>query len=134
MIYQKIKTESGFVALMSAIILSVVLLLVTTTLSFSGFSSRLNILNSEYKERSYSLAEACVDVAILKLATSPTYSGGPPDVDVGTDKCVIEVFNPSSDPIIVKTKGTFQNTVTNLKITVGKTSLAVISWEELPNF
>ncbi|OHA97913.1 MAG: hypothetical protein A3E02_02435 [Candidatus Zambryskibacteria bacterium RIFCSPHIGHO2_12_FULL_38_34] len=134
MIYQKIKTESGFVALMSAIILSVILLLVTTSLSFSGFSSRLDILNSEYKERSSSLAEACVDAAILKLAASPTYSGGPPDVDVGTDKCTIEVFNPSSDPIIIKTKGTFQNAVTNLRITIDKTSLAILSWEELPNF
>jgi len=122
-------------ALMSVIIISVILLLIASTLSFTGFSGRLNILDSEYKERSLALAEACLDMVLLKLAIDPTYSGGPPDVNVGTNKCSILNFdNPNLfDPTIIeiKTKATFQKAVTNLRIKVLKVDLSFVSFEEI---
>ena len=61
------KRNKGFVALMSAIIISVILLLIITNLSLTAFYSRSDVLDSELKDRSSALAEACVDTAILKL-------------------------------------------------------------------
>ena len=62
------KTNSGFIALFSVIIISFVLLIVAVTLNFTGFSGRFNILDSESKERSNALAEACIDSGRLAIA------------------------------------------------------------------
>lgn len=121
-------------ALMSVIIISVILLLIASTLSMTGFSGRLNILDSEYKERSLGLAEGCIDVALLKLAITPTYSVISPglDINVGTDKCTIQKVDSVPDPIIIETRATFQNAVTNIEAKVLKSDLSLVSWQEIP--
>jgi len=133
-----VTSNGGFAALMAAIIISVILLLLVTTLSLTGFSGRLNILDSEYKERSSALAEACVDTALLKLAANPSFGGGPLDVDVsGSNRCTYVVYNPSVDnpnAITIETTADFQHAVTNLRVKVQKSDLSVNSWEEVPTF
>jgi len=124
----------GFMALMSVIIISVILLLIASTLSFSGFSGRLNILDSEYKERSLALADACLDTAILRLATNPAYVGGPPDVSVGSDKCTIRPIISDLTSFTIETKASYQKSITNLKVKISKLDLSIITWQEVPNF
>lgn len=89
------KNNKGFIALFSVILISFVLLLVTTTLSFAGFSGRFNILESEYKKRSRELAEACLATARLKLAENNFYSGNG-IVSVGSDTCHYQTTGDSS--------------------------------------
>ena len=125
------KRNSGFVALISAIIISVILLLIATNLSLTGFYDRSNILDGELKERSSALAEACADTAILKLANNPGYTGNEIITVSGSDTCNIQTINPNTDPIIIGTKAIFQNATTNLNIKVNKTDLSVVSWEEI---
>src|SRR3989344_2331312 len=59
--------SGGFIALISAVIISLVLMVVVFSVSTLAFFSRFNQLDSEYKEKSSALAESCVDLAILKL-------------------------------------------------------------------
>ena len=121
-------TAEGFIALISAIIISAILLLVATTGSLSGFYSRFNILDAELKERSVALAEACADHALLRLANDITYTGNE-TVVVGAQSCTIGTVSGSSQKTF-KTQGIFKNFYTNLQITVDVTTLAVISWQE----
>ena len=125
------KNQNGFIALISAIIISVILLLVVTTTSLTSFYGRSNILESEFKERSLSIAEACVDQAFLAIANDSSY-GGNQDVTIGSDHCHIGGLT-GSDPRIFKTQGVFQNSYTNLQIAVHPDTLGVVSWEETPN-
>lgn len=127
------KVNSGFIALMSSIIISVILLLIATTFSFTGFSSRFNILDLEMKERSSALAEACVDTALLKLANNPNYPGGETITVSGSDTCTINTIDSIIDPIIIDTKAVFQQANTNLHIKVKKSDISVVSWEEMSN-
>lgn len=135
MIKHKLKNNNGFMALMSAIIISAVLLLIVTSLSFTGFYTRSNILDSELKEKSSALAEACVDTALLKLANDPLYA--PPSggeyikVDeVSNEACTIKSISGS----IIKTKANYNNKYfTNLEVRFNGGDLSVISWEETPN-
>jgi hypothetical protein len=136
MIKHKIKKNTGFIALMSAIIISAILLLITINLSKNSFSGRLNILDSEYKERSVALAEACVDTALLKLANNSAYTGNQTITVSGGDTCIIKNINPTTDPIVIDTKAFFppvasQKATTNLHVRVNKVDLAVLSWEEI---
>lgn len=132
-INQFLNLNNGYIALVSSIIISILLLVVTFTVSSNNFSGRFNVLNAEFKERSLALAEACVDTALLKLVQNPSYSGNE-NIPVGNDQCsILQIETPSGQKII-KTKAIFQNSFTNLKITAQASDLSVISWEEVPKF
>lgn len=126
-------TCAGFIALMSAIIVSAVILVVTVTLSYSSFFTRYNLLDSEFKERSGALAEGCVDAALLKLAGDPSYSGNE-TANIGSETCQIRLILISGTNKIIETRASFQNAFTNLRVTVDQNTLAVISWIEIPHF
>ncbi len=121
----------GFVALITAIVLSLILITVAVALNRIGFLTRSETLDSEYKNRSSALAEACADIALLKLANNPSYSGNE-SIPVGSDNCLILTFNPAPDPIIFETKATFQEATTHLRIKIAKSDLSVVSWDEIP--
>lgn len=131
MTHLEIKFNSGFVALISAIIISVILLLIVVDVGLIGFYGRSNILEFELKERSFTLAESCVDGALLKLANNSNYTGGEVIMISSVDTCVINIFNPVADPVVITTQAIFQNATTHLKIKVHKSDLSSISFEEI---
>ncbi len=82
---------------MSVIIISLVLLGSTAVLSMDNYFSRSNVLDTEYKRISFGLAESCANVALLKIAQDPNYSGNEV-IPVGSNNCTIGqiVYNPAS--------------------------------------
>lgn len=125
--------NNGFIALISAIIISAVLMIVTITLSYSSFFVRYNLLDSEYKERSSALAEGCVDAALLKLANDFNYLGNE-TITIGGEPCTIRGLQPSGSNKIIETHAGFQNANTNLSVVVDPSTLGVVSWQEVPHF
>jgi len=131
--------ESGFIALITAILLAVILLVLVVTLNRTGFIARSEILDSEYKNRSFSLAEACVDSALLKLVTDPGYSGGENIPVDGPNVCRVETVSFPGSQITINTSAIFPSTVpaglaaiTKLQVVVNASDLSVVSWNELP--
>ncbi len=124
--------QTGFIALISATIIAVVLLLVTSSANLSGFYSRSNSLDAELKERSGAIAEACVDEALLKLANDSGYTGNVDVIVDGANQCHIDSLVPSTDPIIITARADYNHFFTRLEVKVDKTNLSVISWQELP--
>ena len=125
------KNNSGFMALISAIIISVILLLIASSLNLTSFYNRSDILDSELKEKSLALAEACVDMAILKLANNQNYTPSNEIVNVGTDTCTIQSVISSSNQKTINVKADYNHYVTNLKIIINSSDLHVVSWEEI---
>jgi hypothetical protein len=123
----RLQSEQGFIALISAILISVLLLAITLTISFSGYFARFNVLDSESKERSSALAEGCADTAILDLSLSQNL---PRAVTIGSDTCTIVQETPS---LPIKTQASVNKAWTNLQVTVDA-DYNVVSWEEVPNF
>ena len=122
--------NSGFIALMSAIIISAILLLMVTSLGLTGFYGRYNILDSELKEYSSALAEACVDTVLLMLANDSGYTGGDTITVSGTDTCTIDSTSPS-DPRVFIVHSNPSNYYTKLRITVNVSTITVTAWEEI---
>ena len=120
----------GYIALISAIIISVILLTVIPAASFRGFTIRFNILDSEFKERSGNLAEACLDFAALKLTEDSGYTGGEA-VTVGSDTCEIRSIEDAGTAKRVQTQAVFQKSYTNLEALVDPLSGDIISWREI---
>lgn len=128
--------EKGFVALMAAIVISLILITLTVTLNQSGFFTRSALLDAEYKERSAALAEACADTALLKLAGNPSYSGNE-IIPIGTDICKIRPTKldvPVAGQNTIETRAVFNEATTNLKIIADASDFSIVSWNELPSF
>ena len=125
--------KKGFVALMSSIIISAMLLIIAVNTGFINFYNRTNILNSELKEISTSLADACLDIALLNLLQDSYYSGNI-NVPVGENSCYIGPVTVNGAQKMFYTKGVFRGAHTNLKITLDGTNLKVIAIEEIPTF
>lgn len=124
-------TQGGFVALITAVVFSVVLLAMTISLSQAGFFARSALSDTEYKERSVALAEACADSAILKLAVGASISPGEV-IYIGNDSCTITTTTYAAGVHTVNTRAQFQNAVTKLEVKANDTTFAVISWKETP--
>lgn len=128
----KRKHPRGFIALMSVIIISAVLLLVVTTLSFTGFYSRFNMLDAELKARSAAAADACADTAILKLAQNLD----PGDLVLSLnslDQCRVGSVSGATQKTFRIQATSSESAVTNLEVTLN-TDFSVASWQEISTF
>jgi hypothetical protein len=130
MIKNKTQHNTGFVALMSSIIISVVLLMIATNLSLVSFYNRFNILDTELKAISTNLAEGCADTAILKVAHDLDYFPRDEEVAIGNNTCTIESVT-GVNPITIETSADYQGYVTHLEVQISGHDLSVVSWQEI---
>ena len=133
------KNQRGYIALISAIIISAVLLMIVFTTSFTNFFARFNILDSEYKKISVGLAEACMDTAILELAQDPDWqpaAGGMSVVVEGAKTCKICRVGENGLQRTIYTQAMYQKAYTNLVALVSPAggTITIDSWQEAPDY
>lgn len=121
------KHERGFIALISAVIISTILLGLATAAGMSTFSTRFNALNSEYKRVSLGLAESCIHAALLKIAENYNYVVplGGEVVSIGGNTCTIKgpTTAPTENPLgsgkkiyNIVTQGQYKGAFSNLNV------------------
>lgn len=106
----------GFIALMSAVIISAVLLLVVISVGLTGFFSRSNVLDSELKSRSRAVAEACLEQALLLITNDPDSTHSEYQRFNDLDTCDLVATGPSYAKTIL-IQGSSTKAVTNLSAT-----------------
>ena len=125
--------KNGFIALISVIIISFVLLLIAITLNFIGFYGRFNILDSENKERSAELADACIETARLNLALNNTYSGNDIVVNIiNNEKCEYDANLSNSQEITAHACVNNAHTYYKATVNTSDSNIPITSFEELP--
>lgn len=87
--------NSGYIALISTIIISAVLIGLTSMVSQSSFFSRFDSLNGEYKRISKGMAESCINLALLEIAQNPN-TPSVTDKQIGSVGCRYTITNPLS--------------------------------------
>lgn len=126
------KQQGGFIALVSVILISFVLITFVVSIGLSGFLGRSNQLESEYKEQSIASAEACVEKATADLvAGNPTT--GVVTFGGGAYTCTILAITadtPSAGQTRIKAQGIYKNSYTNLVVVVDSSTQDVLSWRE----
>lgn len=131
----------GFIALMSVIIISAILLVLMFTLGLSSFFNRFDVLDTENKRVSLGLAEACVNVAMVKIAQDPSYNPSGECVSV-SDTCgpgakkVCKICSVGSTfPKTIDTRAVYNGAYSNVSVAVdnlGTGNFTVTSWSEVP--
>ncbi|MBI4084988.1 MAG: hypothetical protein HY432_00570 [Candidatus Liptonbacteria bacterium] len=121
-------------AVTSAILISLMIMVVVFVISMGSFLARSNISTSSYKEMSLSLAKACVQKALFKLASSSVYAGNE-TITVASDTCrIVSVIASGTNEKVISTQAEINDSFTNLKVTVTSSTLSITRWEEVPNF
>ncbi|OGY61668.1 MAG: hypothetical protein A3G58_00775 [Candidatus Colwellbacteria bacterium RIFCSPLOWO2_12_FULL_46_17] len=136
--------NNGFIALISVIVITMILLGVTATLGMKGFLDRFNILEGEAKETSAGLAAACVEAARIKIADEgSTYTGGdtlclewPCAGEDDDKKCLVSSVTPDiphTDESTILTHASYKGASTNYEVVVNYVQelIPIVSWKEI---
>ena len=129
--------ESGFVALMSVIITSAILLIMVYTILTSSFFARFDALDGENKLVSYQLAEGCVNSAIIAISlgngtTGCVSLGG---VCGGADPqrvCRVCSITPVGNITTITTRARYNGAFTNLTVSfdTSASNYPITGWSE----
>ncbi len=130
--YPTLHDKGGYIALISTLIISAVIILLVASIGQVSFIGRAGTAAAHFKEKSRALAEACVNTALLKLAASSSYAGGE-TITVASDTCDI-LSIVSSSTRIISAQAIFQNSYTNYKVTIPSSSVSISGWEEVKTF
>jgi Tfp pilus assembly protein PilE len=126
-------TSRGFIALMSAIIISAVLLSIIATQSLAGLYERSNVLDAEFKSRSVATAFACAEQTFLLVGSDPSYTGVTKITLNAFDSCQAFITGDSTVKNI-RIQATSSAAVTNVQLSYNPITLSIISWQEIPVF
>ena len=126
--------RSGYIALTSAVIISILIMTIAFTIGFSSFLSRSNSLYYSLKEITDALAEGCINLALVKFAQASSTYAGNEIIPLDADTCEILPIESGPGQKTIKATATLQGATTNLKVIVNENDLSIISWEELTNF
>ncbi|MDI6820814.1 MAG: hypothetical protein QMD65_01385 [Patescibacteria group bacterium] len=124
--------NNAFIAVITAVIISAIVLIIAIAISSSNFISRFNSLSFEMKDISKGVAKGCLEYARLKLAVG--FYGGNETTTISSYNCYIYPIETVGTTTIIKSNATVQNKTTNLKLTVSNGALQTIYLEEVSGF
>lgn len=126
--------SQGFIAITTAVILSVLTLVIALSLGQSLLISRGNKLDYYLKRSTHFLATTCLDKALLELSKSKLFEGNATTTLDDGQECGILPVETSGSNKIIKTRAEINGIVTNLKLTVTTATLSTVSLEEVSGF
>jgi len=133
--FQKRKLDSsGYIALMSSIIIGFMLLALVIDQSIHSFFVRFQVLSYEYKQSSFDAAFSCTTRTLLKRAENDTYNGGEKIFIYSINvvyECDVEVFEINGGLIFFSVHASYEDIHTTLFLTVNVDSLQIVSWQEI---
>lgn len=122
-------SRAGFLAITSALMIALLIVVLVASYGIVSYLTRAGISDSHIKEKSRSLADACVEMARLKLSYDSSYAGNE-TISIASDTCKIVSVAASGTQRVVKAQGQYNLSYTNYTVSVSATGSTVFSWEE----
>ena len=132
----KIKIQEGFIALITVLIISAVVLLVAVSASLLGISESDMGLKQSLSSRAFYLANLCAEDALVKLKQDLGYSGNE-TLDIDGDSCtILPIEGNGNIDRTVKTKGEVLGQVRKIKVEIDRVNpqMQIRSWLETTEF
>jgi hypothetical protein len=126
------KNNKGFFAVITAIVLSILVLMISVSLSLWSFNTRFNSLGLESKDKSWSLARGCIEEAIFQMRSSTAYTGSS-TVTIGSSTCTILTITASGTGRVIQTEAAANNRTTNLQALYNSSTNSILYLRELTN-
>lgn len=126
-LFQQLKNQKGFVTIATAVIIFFTTLMLALSVQFAGIGVLQTGYLNNLSAQAYSLADGCVEEAMLRLTTDDTYAGG--TVTAGDDYCTITVTGAGATRTI--TSMSTVNNVVNREIMVDVTVTDMGGWNDV---
>lgn len=126
--------QSGYVALMSVLVVGAASLAIATALLLTAADSQRSTLVSQQSAQARNLATACAEEALQQVNSSNSYTGTG-NLSLGQGSCTYTVSNTGGSNRTITSSGTVGPVVRRLQITatVGATNITVDTWQEVAN-
>lgn len=124
--------KEGYVALISILIISALLLTTTLSLTQFGIAQRFFMLQNENKVISYNLATACAELVYIYIyITGSTLPPLPVNFPIHDFECSIISIQQFPDSLVFITRASFGQSFTTLEIILDARTKKVRSWKQL---
>jgi hypothetical protein len=131
--------QRGFVALISVIVISAVLLSFMASVGLASFYARFDALGIENKREATALAESCANTALLALSTSTDpahYDPSDQAIVIGTDAagkvmtCIIKDAIHTGSNVTISTYASSGNSFSSVSVVAALSpKIELISWD-----
>lgn len=129
------KTNNGYVALISVLIIGSVGTAIAVSLILLGLGSSKTSFSLEQSNQTKALVNACAEEALQKIKDSTPFSGTG-NLSLGQGSCTYTVTKLSGQNREIISSGTVGTIVRKVKITIDKINpdINIISWQEVADF
>lgn len=124
--------QSGYVALISVLIVGAVSLVATLSILNSGTDAQQSTLTSQQSIQAYGLANACAEEALQTVHDTTSFTGTN-SLALSTGSCTYAVTNTGGQNRVIDTTGTVNGVVRKIKVyvTITSTSITITSWQDV---
>lgn len=133
MCFSRPASRRGFVAIITALVVTGILSAVAVVFSTTNFLGRVDTNTFETKDIARKVAEGCLEYARFRLASSSAYAGNE-SVQIDSYSCAIGLIESDTNTRTVKASSTVQGRTVNLRLKVASSSIATISLDEVSSF
>lgn len=132
MVFNIIKGQKGFIALVTILIILGIILLIGLGISQLSIGEAQMGLQKSQSSQAYYLANLCAEEALMTLKESGNYSE-PVTITLENGSCTIF---PIAGTGTLKVSGTAANQIKKMKIVIGQINpeMVIESWQEVADF
>jgi len=123
-------SHNGFIALISSIVISFVLLVSVLSLGEQTIHARLLLLTLSHKEQSARAANACLTIARITLLNNPSYTTEDRAVFSPHERCTFSISENAAGHIEIFSRAQIYQATTNLFTIVDTLTGEILSQEE----
>jgi len=127
------KAQSGYVALLSVLIIGAVALAIASALLVNGADSQREVLTYQQSVQARALATACTEEALQQMHDNTAFTGTN-NLTLGQGNCTYTVTNTGGTARTIASSGTVSPVVRKIFVnaTAGATAITITSWQDVP--
>jgi hypothetical protein len=127
-------TESGYIALISVLIIGAVSVTIATALLITGSDAQQENLARQQSLKARNAAVGCVEEALQQIHDNTAFTATNTAVTVGDATCNYTVTNTGANTRTITATSTNVNVVRKIQtyVTINASSLSISSWQEVP--
>ena len=131
----RLKTNQGYIALISVLIISALVLLIASSASLSSLSESEMGLEENQSWEAYYLANLCTEEALQQIRDSVSYEGSE-NIFLNSGNCSYTVIREPGQNRTINATGTVEAIIRKLRINIDQINpkINVASWQEVTEF
>ena len=124
--------QSGYVALITVLIMGAATATATLVLLFTGLDAQRYALVEQQAAQARNLATACAEEALQQIRDNTSFTGAN-SLSLGQGICVYTVTSTGGSTRTIDVSGTVKGVVKKLKVyvTITSSSISITSWQEV---